>query len=798
MAKFLKYMGEFLSRAGVVWRAEIYVESVVPFVNPGSLTFEADEALTIEWGNKAKYEAICGSSATLRIESPGDRTYFDDLYRVEPGSVRLDVRRNGALYWRGTLDTEFYEEPYERASRYPVSLTFSDFGILDRLKYDMAGLHTIREIVGQALERAGLMDCDGMDNLSFNADDLCSTLFADEDAEPATIDRIAVRSDNFFDEEGEASDLSEVIDGMLFPLGLRLVQRAGCLWLYDLNGLYKRGALRAIAWSGDSSTLSVDSVYNNVTITFSPYTAQALIGSEVEFTGEYSVDKYNASVYWDFETYNTGYFSYACCYSLDDRPTGRYGDWRNINFTIFLSPDRGRGVAAIAPEARYAHILPVSGGGPQETDCVAWCVVAGHDTIDNKLGATPQILNDVSPLFPRTKAVMTTQRAFLPYLPADERNYNYLRLTLEMLLDVRYNPFSGETDSNEEANFKELKKYGSWVFVPIAIHLYTPEGDVYHYENRARTILGTQGTFNYAIKGGEWVKGATTRRDLCFLAYYDPEDPKGSTAMGQWSENRQNIGRPDYSSRITAGSPEAGDGRNVGFFPDKDSKFRIYESFKNMPSGEFIPYPPKGGEIEITVFSAIRGYQWGEPFQFDDGHDLPEGSKAAAIWQREGLYRKIRWLLYKAPKLEIVKNNLIFDTAELDDVVYSGELNVNAKEELTFNTICGTPEVTSPTARGVYSRTSDGSQIMQLTRAGVTDCPERLLMGTIYSQYSQRHVKISGEVTLDSGGLAVYSEPSQPPERKFIAVGETQNVIEDTAEAVFVELSPETYKAKFK
>ena len=65
-------MGEFLSRRGTRWRVEILQEGYEGSV--GELTFEAEEALVIEWQQVEREEVICGSEATLPIESPGDRT----------------------------------------------------------------------------------------------------------------------------------------------------------------------------------------------------------------------------------------------------------------------------------------------------------------------------------------------------------------------------------------------------------------------------------------------------------------------------------------------------------------------------------------------------------------------------------------------------------------------------------------------------------------------------------------------------------------------------------------------------
>lgn len=216
MAKYLRYAGEFLSHAGITWRVEILQEADQPFASVGALTFEADEPLLIEWKKTDKEEVLCGSTATIRVESPGDRTY-EDLYAIEVGKIRMDVYRAGLLYWSGALDPEFYEEPYERASKYPVSFTFSDFGILDRLKYNLSGMQTLYAIITDALGRS---------TISYTSIDQ-SLISSYLDSSKLTLGALRVRSDNFYDEDGEATTLKETLEGILLPLGLRLVQRNG-------------------------------------------------------------------------------------------------------------------------------------------------------------------------------------------------------------------------------------------------------------------------------------------------------------------------------------------------------------------------------------------------------------------------------------------------------------------------------------------------------------------------------------------------------------------------------------------
>ena len=188
MAKYLRYAGEFLSRAGVTWRVEILQEAAQAFASVGALTFEAREPLLIEWRRTDKEAVICGSTATIRIESPTDRAY-EDLYTIEVGAIRMDVYRNGFLYWSGALDPEFYEEPYERKANYPVQLTFSDFGILDRLKYNLADMQTVYAVVSDALARSTV-------NYTSIDQSLITSYLGNT---KLTLGGLRVRSDNFYD-----------------------------------------------------------------------------------------------------------------------------------------------------------------------------------------------------------------------------------------------------------------------------------------------------------------------------------------------------------------------------------------------------------------------------------------------------------------------------------------------------------------------------------------------------------------------------------------------------------------------
>lgn len=744
--KYLRYTGSFLSRRGVAWRVDIMQEADEAFATVGALEFPADEPLLIEWQREDKEAVVCGSSATLKIISPGDRTY-EDLYSIDVGRVRLDVYRSGRLYWSGVIDPEFYEEPYEQASGYEVSLTFSDFGVLDRLEYDLKGVRTLREIVQHAMGRAGILH-GGIDASHV------STTF--EDGTPVAGGGLSVRSDNFTDEEGETSTLYEVLEGILQPLGVRIVQREGKVHLYDLNGLYGSGEVRAIEWDGDSQTMGTDKVASKVKVTFSPYSGAELMSGEMEYFGKYDVDHVNLADPDYFDPKYGAYYSYFPDYDKDSVTD-------LIDFTIFLH-DKAVGLSRIGHGCKYFHLLPVTGGVSESTGVAYAFRTGGHDSIAS--GSPKWKLHSGVPhaMTSGRGPILTTERRYLPKLAdTDVRKYR-LRVVEEILLDARYNPFSGSTERNDEGNSNALKTCSAFVFIPARITLYDADGNaLYHYKNSDVARGARVGLLSYCR--GEWVEGADDSLLDCWLEYYNPDDLKEDAGIMGWKANRHCMGRPD------------GKGGRI--------KAKMYDSFKKMADGEYLPYPPVAGYLEIQICEGVLGYDYGQA-----ADDCPFGSTDSQ-WDRKNIYGKLRWCLYKAPRVEVVNYNLALDAAELDDVEYSGHLNKWAKEEIGIDTVCGTSSRVCPTARGLYYRSDNGEQVRKLTRAGRTDHPETLLIGTLYSQYAGRKTTLSGEAVID-GGLHCYTEDNQEG-KLFMLMSDVQDVISDSTEAEYCELRPDEY-----
>lgn len=469
--------------------------------SPEEITLSG-EPVKIEWQETDKLDPVQSSSATLEFFSNSDRKYVD-LYTIKPGSIRMDIYRNDALYWSGTLDPELYEEPYAYKKNYLVSLTFSDMAVLDRIKFDQKGFITLKGIIEKAISLTGIHYSVLMEHvstgISYNAE---KTLTTD----------VSFLSDNYYDEDGEPMTWREVIDETLRPFALRLIQKNGQIQLYDLNAIASMGPT-VIRWKSTDSNYSVDKIYNSVKLKFSPYHHNNMLDASVD----------RASV-------------------PDARTlTVKLNETENIEgFKIALS-DTAKGSLEKAGIAKYFKITPVFSGS--EDSGVAWTVKTPKT---GNAQYTSQI-NEAS----QTVGGMLMKAAFQPFLANTYQNSNFmLKVSLDVLADVRFNPFESadmmaENDGgypNERGDFNDrLKQWCNFSYIPIRLTLRDADGKaLYHYDNKS-IVTPTGGYGNW----GTWQAGEGRWGDA-FLAYYDIDDRKSNTGLGGWQTNKQCIGYCRY------------------------------------------------------------------------------------------------------------------------------------------------------------------------------------------------------------------------------------------------------------
>ncbi|WP_455962514.1 hypothetical protein [Bacteroides bouchesdurhonensis] len=723
MEKQLRYKGEFFSVAGTRWRVELWQDAQTPYPAVGELRFPANSPLVFEWAETDKLEPVQGSAATLQIVSKADRQY-KDLYTVEAGSVRMDAYRNDVLYWSGTMDTEIYEEPFSYEKEYEVKLTFSDFAMLEQRNFSLQGMQSIGSLIESIIAETKI----NYGSITRHISTICS------DVSGEMLDAVAVSCENFYDEEGVPLTMREVLDEILRPFALRLVQRAGNLFIYDLNCVQTAMIPELIRWESDDAVLGVDKIYKNVTLSFSPYPQKNLYSTTLtkkildEGSEQYIIAK--------------------------DQSASPYIG-HNIGFTINMKKHKGvKGEIEIDEEKVMLYkITPVFSGsesfgiaarvrevyGPLGFGKKTPVTIEGYGNMNKPIFA----IRHTQPL-PESKVFLNVPNFGQPSDPKSSITNIMLRLKVEALIDARYNPFEDATASNNEEfydRFQEISEYN----VAYVLRIIDTNGKVkMHYENMQSNWDTNRNYFSdykYVEMNGKWVDGdATTSQPISTLRYYDRSSYTGW--KGGWQSN--NVGyRYSYIPRNIAGD------------------------------GDLIPIPPgcQGCTLELLftgLFGAVRS---------------DSDSSDSALRDRPN------WILFKIPELTLV--NQFGKELDGSDIEYKAWLNSAAKEEKKIETIVGTPGTYDNFGMGIVMDLSRRSALHEFQRAGVSDSLEKLLIGTWYSNYNKRMNTLSGTARL-LPYFGTYTDANE--NGTYLMVSEVQDVIMDESSVKLAEIAPDNFE----
>ena len=497
MDRQLRYWSEFLSHDKTNWRIELHQHSE-GVIYPGQEIRLAPEPLTISWGERTKLEPIESSSVTLNLFSDADRKFID-LYQVKVGAVILLVYRNGQLYWSGTLDTELYEEPYQDRANYAVSMTFSDFAILERKRFSGKGVISISDIVTQALGASEMQYGELVKHIS--------TYYNDA---PITLGELYINSENFYDEEGEPLSLFAVLDGVLQPLALKIRQKNGRIFIYDLNALYSNFTPQQVKWSSKTSTLSVDTIYNNANITFSPYADTVIYGSNIQYGAIKPTNTEGTLV------------PISSGYKAED------------GFKVYLA-DTGDKSLTLSGGAKFVKIEPVHSGS-QEAAVAYSARVNKYGSGDLTSIEGLDMPMDCHPNKKTHKTIITTSPKYI-VSPEEYRKDYSLKITLDMLFDVRYNPFEDPAGDNDEGNWDKLQNWSNIAYLGVKLYLTNEEGVItHHYDNSDAYGSEAFGGF------GKWWTGKPNNHEECYLCFYNIDDRKSKSGLGGWQKNKPIIG----------------------------------------------------------------------------------------------------------------------------------------------------------------------------------------------------------------------------------------------------------------
>lgn len=284
-----RYHHQFIGADDITNQFEIWTDK-----NVQSVQIEASaQPFVIEYAEAKKLEPVRGSQATLELVSQSI-FQFIDLHTDTMQDYLVKFYRDEKLYWVGWLDSELYNEQLSSVPPYYVTFTASDFNLWERLKYRDAAENPYTDI---APLMTHLKRCFNALKLPFNKLYIGCTTIPEGIAmarEETPLHVLYMMSANFYDEDAEPMTLREVVENILRPFGLIMVQKDANVYIYDYNTVkrslpmkrydfaswtyeadesydFNHGNLPDIGFMSTDSSYGFEEMINNVQITSSLY-----------------------------------------------------------------------------------------------------------------------------------------------------------------------------------------------------------------------------------------------------------------------------------------------------------------------------------------------------------------------------------------------------------------------------------------------------------------------------------------------------------------------------------------------
>ena len=289
-------------------------------------------------GIENKFQPVRGTGADLGLFATSSMQYMD-LYTANMMEYQVRHYIDSQLNWSGFLDSELFTSDFSRQKNYSVNITANDgFGLLDRLYYvqsdgsQYTGISSHFDILKLILQKLGLPWTSLYVALSTSITGVT----------PASSETILHKTfafnSNFYDEDGTAFTLREMLEAVLKPLGAFIQQSFGNLYITDINlvagteyiakvydgatftyssevGLSKViGDLSTIGFASNSQTLTIIPGVNKEVIAYSPYRMKELleyspsvkVNGVGDFSGYLSTDTWGSSSFnWTEAYYST-------------------------------------------------------------------------------------------------------------------------------------------------------------------------------------------------------------------------------------------------------------------------------------------------------------------------------------------------------------------------------------------------------------------------------------------------------------------------------------------------------------
>ena len=721
MSYALAYTTHFHSLDNTLWDINIFINGYN--ARPLEICLEGDEPCIIEWQETGKMDVVQSSTCTLRVSNENDRQMVQLMNHPDAACL---VWREGKPYWWGHLDDAVYEEPYSFKKAYVTELTFSDFGILNRIPFSLTGKRSVNAIVSDCLEPMQYGDGVTMPV------SLYTSLLDPNTQQPITLDMLYINADRFKSEDESWGDMiskREVLEEILRPLGLRIMQKHARIYIYDIEYLRDNDFMHNyIVWKGTDAYLKGSETFGWYEVAFEKDAKETV--AEINLGPDGPVPDRVWAWYYD-----------------EDVEARGEGFYIGIHTHYF-------------PNGTSAKVFKTRSGLSSSDDRgIAWRIKATKRT-SPALIPTPIYYNDyvrwpVTPPSPSSGEAVASElfkieSGYLPLVP-DRDNYQ-MRVNLDLLLSLLVNP--AESDENWNVTtfgyspitvnkYKNLwKKAMLRAYVPVKLELLDEQGNVLmHYRNTRN--LNSYTHIPVAIGSGDWVAGPAIFSDM-LLAYYN--DGLETTPFEGWATNKQTM----VTGEINAAK-------------------HLPSLYRNREQGEYVPMPPAAGILRLTVSNCI----YSTPYP---------GCNPSTE-----LLRWLNWQLYRNPKITLVKANCKDDGINTETVYERDMINLYADHlKETVKAGCWSEGI-APSARGLLFN-ANGIVWEKFIKNGKARTLEHHRLKSLEDQTFYAQPVLSGTAELNEGFCAYRDHSTSGI---FIVTALRQDLHQDTEEVTMARIANE-------
>ena len=530
------YTSEFRSLEGVCWTVEIDLPDYQG--EPIEIGFDADNPVTIEWQETKVTDALQPSTCTLKVINESDR----QMVRLMTDRMALcRIMCNGKPYWTGLLDDAVYEEPYSYLDSYVTELTFSDFGILNRINYRPSGVVSLLDIIGECLSAACI---DGM----YLTQTISLKLTP---STPVGLGEIYVNSSRF-----EGMTMRETLEGIMQALGMRIIQLGGMILVYDIDRLVDDcladdNFIQPVFWKGIDARLKGSDTYGTIEIDFDRKS------EPVVADGSMDPDK---SGWGTFERFYALHFETESIYTSKGFYVGMDRYYSDMQLPTLLHS-----------AAKYFVTRPVMTDSHEAGIAYRVCCYdSAQDAMRNLLSTSTEFYHH------RMTALFTVESRPLPIV---SRKSDYqIRINLGLLFTIKYNPFEEASEQGVEVRelWERWQESFQRIYVPVKLELVDDSDNVVaHYRNAKPGGHLNGYLIPLGIDKGEWMTGEAQWSEM-LLAYYN--DDLETNPLDGWTSNRTAI---------------------------EQDRTQVPDIVKKRADGEYVPLPDMAGRLRLTVANGI-------------------------------------------------------------------------------------------------------------------------------------------------------------------------------------------------